>query len=565
MKLVLRAFPLWLILGGLSCLLARAAHEEAFQSLASGALFVLPALAVWLTSRAVAALPERRSWRIGFWVVTVGGWAVLLTLTQGRAESRVDERPIILSGLVLAALAAIWPAIKARSFPSWRVLGEVAVALVIVALTCGTAVWIFDARTRSIVTRADARWTEIGMPMAEFEKTLTPDRENAGSEAVRQALREEVNSLFYKNGTRAAQREPALRPSPAAAQRIKDASKFLAEKLPPSDDVHLAPESIARFEPVGAALDADYRRILANAPATWASDPHDGFFISVPNFLGIRHFAQITAVDSLRRLSTGDEDGAARALGAGLRLRDGLRENPTLVSLMIAVAVDALLSSKQVRLPAAEDGLASLARDVPLLRTELLRRVQIEAWVQLRMARQARYDPNEAPVSDGMLPGWATRVVDGQWYLRQFAVSALNGAEHAAILKSPATLALPDMGASLHNAISDANPTIMEANVVRAIMRIHATLLLREQTELIRDARARLAAGRPVESRDSVVLPGVRWELTADAEKGTVATRLTGAPPWIVKNEVTNNDFWTLPIDGSEAWQFHLPARTAGQ
>jgi len=567
MKLAFRAFPLWLILGGMTWLLARAAYEDAFQSLASGALFVLPALAVWLTARAVAALPRSWPWRIGFWVVTVAGWAALLTLTQGRAESRVDERSIILSGLGLAALAGIWPAIKARSFPSWRVIGEVAVATALLALAGSVFAWSYDAKTRAITVRAEARWSEIGLPMAEFEKKLAPNHENAGSAAVRQALREQVNAPFYKMGTRAGAREPAIPLSPASVQRVQGAAKLLAEKLPPSDDLHLPAGFTAALEPVAAALDADYRRILDSEPAAWASDPHDGFAISVPNFLGIRQFAQVAAADSMRRLAAGDQDGAARALDAGLRLRAGLLENPTLVSLLIAVAVDGLLSSKQVRLPAAEEGLSSIARDATLLRAEFLRRTQMEAWVDLRAISQPDNTSDVSGTGDGLLPKWAARIVNGRWGRRQFAIGASNDAEHAAIQKSPATLALPDLGASLHNAVSDANPSIMEPNVVRPIMRIHAMLLLREQTELIRDARARLTAGRAVESRDSVVLPGLRWELTADAEKGTVATRLAGAPEWIVKNEVTGsgNDFWTLPIDGSEAWQFHLPARTAGR
>jgi len=153
--------------------------------------------------------------------------------------------------------------------------------------------------------------------------------------------------------------------------------------------------------------------------------------------------------------------------------------------------------------------------------------------------------------------------VNKQFYRRQFAIGALNGADHAAIQKSPATLSLPDLGNSLHEAIVHARPSIMDINVARAAKRIYAMLLLREQTELIRDARARLAAGRPVESRDSVVLPGLRWELSGDADKGTVATRLAGPPEWIVSNEVPSHDFWLLPIDGSVGWQFHRPARTA--
>jgi hypothetical protein len=200
----------------------------------------------------------------------------------------------------------------------------------------------------------------------------------------------------------------------------------------------------------------------------------------------------------------------------------------------------------------------------------------MEAWVAMRMANWTdRSDVNELTsqitagtlprVGGGILPEWAARIVGEHWYRREFATAALNGAEHAAIQKSPATLALPDLGASLHEAVSKVRSSIMEPNSVRAIMRINATLLLREQIELIRDARVRLAAGRPVESRDSGVLPGVRWELTADAEKGTVAIRLAGAPEWIVKKVVTPDEFWLLPLDGSVPWQFRRPAPTTGQ
>ena len=39
---------------------------------------------------------------------------------------------------------------------------------------------------------------------------------------------------------------------------------------------------------------------------------------------------------------------------------------------------------------------------------------------------------------------------------------------------SPATLALPDFGAGLHEAVSEANPSFVEVNSVRATKRIHA-------------------------------------------------------------------------------------------
>jgi hypothetical protein len=44
-------------------------------------------------------------------------------------------------------------------------------------------------------------------------------------------------------------------------------------------------------------------------------------------------------------------------------------------------------------------------------------------------------------------------------------------------------------------------------------------------------------------------------------EKNNLATRLAGAPDWLVT--VAPPAFWELPLDGSVAWQFHTPATTA--
>jgi hypothetical protein len=562
MKTVFRAFPLWAILFGLSWLLVTAVGEDLIQPLAASALFLLPAVAGGLTVWVALAWPTRWPARIGFLTPTVLGWFVLLLLAQGRTESRPAERLNLLLAFGFAGLLTVWLAVKLRSFPTWRVFRELALVAAAFALAGGVFFWRYNAGTQAIARRAEARWAEIGLPMAEFEKTLAPSQENAGSEVIRQVLREQVSSHFYKDGTRAADREPAIERSKATTDRLLHAAEIASAELPPSDDVDLSAQPVAAIEPLAPALEEDYRRILAVEPAAWASDPHDGYFINVPNFLGVRQFAQLAAADAMRRFSTGDQEGAARALAAGLRLGTGLRRNPTLVSLMIDIAVDALLSSKQVRLPASENGLQAIAADAVDLRAEFLKRLQLEGWICLRMANQLVERQTDETAGGGFLPKWAERIESQTWVRRQI-IAVLNGAEHAAIQKDPATAALPDLGISLHNAVSAALPTFMEFNSPRAAMRMTATLLLREQTELIRDARARLAAGRPVESYQSAIIPGARWELTADADKGTVATHLVGAPEWIVKQVVTPGNFWVLPLDGSVAWKFHRPAKTA--
>ena len=580
MKTPFRTLALWSVLAVLSWLLGSDPGNDLKQFSTACGLFVLPPLAVWLTASAVAALPGRWWLRVPFWAVTVGGWLAAGLLAEGRAESaQADLRQSVLLAGSVAALTAGWLAVKARAFPTWRELREVAAGVAVLTLAISVCAWRYEVRTRALFARAEARWSEIGRPMAEFEKTLAPTQENAGSEVTRQVLREQVGTRFYKEGTAAADREPVAGRSPRKDEAVQRACDLVSAKLPPSDALDLAaiPDSRQHLravrnpppptdpaEPAPPPLEDAFTRILATEPPMWASDPHDGYTISVPNFLGGRTFSQLTAAEAMRRFADGDEDGAARALTAGLRVSQSLRENPTLVSLMIHVAVNALLAPRQVRLPATADGLAAVAREVPVLRAEFLRRLQLEAWWCLHATDQNggeevfNFGPNP-------LPKWARRFTNQPRVRRECALGALVGAEHLAITQSPATLALPDFGADLHDAIDRRQPTIMAPNFTRAAMRLHATLLLREQTELIRDARAPLAARRAVESRDSAVLPGVRWELTADAEKNTVATRLAGAPQWLVDGSVTGGeDFWLLPLDGSVAWQFRTPIRTAG-
>ena len=565
MKAVFRAILLWLILGGLSWLLLDATDAWMTHPVVAGALLLLPGISVWLTERTVEMNPRHWAVRLGFWVVTLAGWALLLMLLQGRAESHGPERPNILLTFGLIGLVAVGMMVRTRRIPSWRLAGEWAGAFAILSALVAAAFWAYDAKTHSIAARAEARWTEIGLPMSEFEKSLTPSRENAGSAILRQVLSEQVNAIYYRTGTRAAEREPVLTRSPEAEKRLKEAIEVISAIRPNSDDLVVSPQSVALLESSGAALDESYRRILAAEPASWACNPRDGFTMSVPNYMGIRQLSQIIAGDAMRRLAAGDQEGAARALAAGLRVREGLLENPTLVSLMMDVAIDALLSARQVRLPASADGFDSIDRDVRRLNAEFLRRLQMDAWTALYQRDLYNGSNDPSAFQTGPLPKWAARIYEPRWGFRQLAVAALHGAEHAAIQLSPATMSLPDLGESLHEAITDNPPCIFDPNVCRALKRMYATLLLREQMELIRNARARLAAGQPIESRDSVVLPGLRWDLNADPEKATVTTRLVGVPEWIATGEVTGKEFWLLPLDGSAAWQFRKAAQVTAR
>ncbi len=572
MKSLFQTVALWTALAGLSWILMTGTRLDLLQILTASGLLVLPALCLILTT--LAAPSQNRTWflRVGFWVVTAAAWLTVALFAQGRWETiESDERQNFVFGFGLALVAAVWLGVKKRTFPKWPTLRDVTASVVVLGIAGSIFVWSYDAKTRALAAQAEARWTEIGLPMAEFEKTLIPRYESAGSEVVRQTLREFVRTRFYKEGTAAADREPPVDYSGEDEVRMSEAAKWVSFNGGRSDDFEYPEDLLAQYGPatriaqIAPALDEAYRRILAAEAPVWAANPADGYAIDVPNFLGIRKFCQLCGTDAVRRFSLGDSDGAARALAAGMHFTEKLPEHPTLVALMIRVATDALFTPKTVRLPATAAGLASLAKDVAAKREKFLRCLEIEAWVRLRQPEQFS-DPDKPTCREfEILPKWAQRIANTHNWRRDTMAAALNLAEHAAIHRAPETLDLADFGSAKHEAISARNPTSAELNFTRSAMRLHATLLLREQTELIRLARERLAAGLPVESRDSIVLPSTRWELVGDAQKNTVTTRLINAPEWIVNNTVTGKgtDFWLLPIDGSVAWQFRIPARTA--
>jgi hypothetical protein len=519
------------------------------------AWLLAPALAAWLTVLAIAVLPSRSWLRVLFWTVTSAGWFAAFVVAEGRAENgAAGERALIAVSFAFALGIGGRLGWKARASLTKRAFAEAAVGFAVFVVLLCICGWRFEAGTRAAEAQARARWAKIGLPMEEFDRTHLVGRENGGSPAARQAFDDVLGCDLYKAGS-GGSRGPTSQAT-SAGGTVGDVDS----RLPRADDFVFPPAETAALAPFVPKLEAAYRGILAVEPPGWNSDPADGVQMTVPSFLGARVFAQIAVADSLRRISLGDLEGAARAQGAVRRLGAGLRKSPPLVSLMISVALDALLTRSDVRMPAEGDGFGAIAKDADDLRARFLAVNQMEHWNYLRMMASP---PFGSVGLSGYLPRWAERIVDPLIARRLLAVSVLAGAGHTEVIKSPETLRRPDFGASLHEAVGEefSNGGWFAFNPARGHMRIYATLLLREQAEMIRAARARWIAGQPLESRDSVVLPSVRWEITASSEKDSVTLRLVGTPDWIANNTVTPPEFWLLPLDGSAPWQFAAVAK----
>ncbi len=572
MKSLIRTLSLWLVLAG-ACWLLLLPETPYFIGVIWGVVrvFSLP-LAIVLTWAAVAALPDGRAGRWGrwpFWTITLAGWLAVVLLTEGRLEAKThhDDRQMLMISTIGAALAVVWIVVRAKAWPGWRTLREVTVGALVLAVLGAAGYGIYEAQTRRIQAQAAARWSAIGHPVDDIEKTVPAVAENAGSTAVRQVFRDLLGRRFYKEGTPASRQEPAPPNSEAAWKFVTSACDIISAKLPPADELDLSKLPVAALEPHAAELEAAYRRILATEPPQWAFQPEDGMSISVPNFLATRMFAQLASAECLRRLAAGDAEGARRAVDACRRMAENLERNPAYVALMMHVAVEASVALPATRLSSAADSLETIARDARQWRAAMVRSMQWESWILLRHVDQvATSEVSDEPSWERgrllYLPPWARRLAVSPLVRREAARSALKNAEHAALRLSPDTLLLPDGGVAQEEAIELKDAAYYEVSWSRGAMRLNSTLLLREQAALIRDARACLAAGRPVESRASVVLPALRWELTADPVKRTLATRLAHAPQWLLDGAVTGgawDSFWALPLDGSIAWQFRAP------
>ncbi len=173
MKLLLRSILLWASLAGLSGVIISGTRPDGYQLLIILAVLVLPSLCVWLTFSAVPPLHCSSIWRVGLWAVTIVCWSCTAIFAQGRWESSElfdEDRETLIVGFGLMIFSAGWIAVKQRALPAWSTLRDVALSAAILVCAGGVYLWSYDARTQAIAVQTEARWSEIGRPMPDFEK-----------------------------------------------------------------------------------------------------------------------------------------------------------------------------------------------------------------------------------------------------------------------------------------------------------------------------------------------------------------------------------------------------------
>jgi hypothetical protein len=547
----------WLVLAGAIFVLLgdRDVAVATTAALAPAAIW----FASWRTLR--AAEGRARALRAGWWTVTLAGGVLATLLFLAHWEKMPpDISQALLVGFVAQALVVwlVWRRARhSGGVPVRSWLSDAAVALGCLAMLGIAGGWALDRHTARLEARALTLWAAIGRPMPEFERQFHAVEENPALAALLGDLQPLGIASLYKATEQFPGRDTLELPQDVL-------SLFASGGIAAADRMELPPDALPFLDAHADQLALLYQHILQREPAVWALDPADGPTVRVPNFLATRKCSQLFCADALRRFSRGDVAGARSAVEAGLRMSESLREQPLIVSVMIRTAVEALFAQAQVRLPAEEDAWEHLAADTASLREALQRSIQGDT---ILLARCAHRDYQPDLLSSGSLsrailgialPRWAERLAWRPLMRLEASRTSWINAEALRRMTRIETLHTDDLGAAaMERFYDDQHVSISAVNFTRAWTRLNGTLLLHEQTALIRSARAKLQSGVPGELAElpSNVIPGAQWKITLDRAAQTVTLRLENAPRWAMHSDVLGPEFYLLPLDGSRAWK----------
>lgn len=555
--------PLPLSLAAWTCTAATAfLLSRSNQPLGYASLFILPAVSVVLTILSRGGSATNTVFRIAWWIFTLATWLAVAIFAIGRWErssfAADDRQQLLLSGGIMWVVA-VWSIVRTRAFPSRRTWIDFAGASAILVAIAGGVLWQQESRTRELEEKAKTRWSEVGTPMDSFAEKMKPVPANKALGTLGAVLRELVDAGAY------APREPL--PQVYTPPAVLEAVEVVTRQLPVADDISATDFSTPKLDDLSNQLTKAYQRLLADESPIWAANPADHWRMQMPNLVAIRKFVQLVSADAIRRVEQGDSKGARLAIKAAKHVTAKLPENPSISSLMVRVALDELIAKAEVRLPAEPGALEQIAADARRFPEALENAILMETWGLSTMVdfADAPLTPSNSWLDSLRLPTWVARIMDGPNLRRDCLLSAIANAEFVAILKDPTLVKTKDLGMGRFDNVIQKNEAPFIVGVQRSYARIWASLLLREQTELLRIARERIATGQAPEDRDSVVLPGRRWSFAADTNTNTVSLKLDKIPAWLGRHEIAPSTFWVLPLDGSKTWQFRSATRSAAR
>ena len=544
------------------------------------AALALPSLAVfftWMALRAGTAAGgtgRGRRWPgVVFWMAAFPGISLLALSfrVQCRELVQTHDRHLLLAAGVLPLLVLAFAVARELRVRGWKIAARGAVACMLdaaggiacfaILVVAAYFAWM-QGRVEPLRRQAERRWAEIGRPMPAFGETMRPVAENDSLRALTQDLKPFGVVTLYKFGSGGGRITAENTTGKLLTGPVFD--YFANADRRGGAPIALPPAASAALDARAADFDRLYAGILRRDPPVWEIDPSAGFDLLVPNYVTLRQLAQWITADAYHRLERGDEKGAADAMAADLRMMHGLAEQPVLVSTMINTAVKCLFASVTARLPEDPGAMQRLAGEVETERRQFQTTIQQGSWAMMHTLEKTHPSLEDLAgflAQNQPFPDWLERrlvPVCCHSFLRYECSQAwLFEADVTGICERARDLSSTDLGEREIGAAAERHLSIFTPNLMRAWLRLNCGLLVREQAEIIRSAHAQMLAGKSgnLGSYPSVVIPSSKWEITGDAAAGTITAKLTPLPKWVAANEVTTDEFWLVPLDGSKPWK----------
>lgn len=414
-------------------------------------------------------------------------------------------------------------------------------------------VFVLDQKLRASDAEVDRKWAAIGRPMTPFNDGRMERIENESLRLLVKDLEPFGVTSLYKDPNGG----PTFKDGGVSfGGRYEKGMTEIIDLMTANSKFKGDVISLEGFKTDFLDENSDkflrlYESVLSREPPRWGLTRSETFINArVPNFLLLRKLAQTFRSDATRRYAKGDLDGAKKAIQATDHLITDLKESPFLVSCMIAVAIDTLLAPVEIYFP--PPGHEPIADEARRMRQSLSITLQMESWWTANFAQQ---EQNKNHFAVGHVLEWLQGVYGWRLFRLNQAKGSAAMADVVDLVSNPATLNEPDSGSARMDAIIDNH--WMMPNITRALQRVNMTFVRKEQDEMIQQARQRYYDGQfePKEIQ-SLVVPGMTWQVAIDGNAGSVSTKLISAPNWVIQSSVAPPEFFSILLDGSMHWKF---------